>query len=336
MRVIKMKPALFIIHDVKHSGGISYKIQDRESREEGKQELSEWRTTRTIDDKTAFDAARACRSRIETALRKETGAAVSDITGGLFAADMPATWEALERAQEIISEELETFRRDYDSGNKLSSRIIIFKVQGENRALLDALSEQVSDGLDDLKRAVNAADVTQIRAALKSIKGMSQLMPPDAAARLENLMNNYRAKAREINAAVNKQGKSLDEIRQQMDASPIDAASLEIFEPAPDFRPALDTLDAGQFQTEEAETPTGAPTGADTAEFQTEAAPASLPGELDAPAGLQTDETPEADRADDWTETPEAPPAPASAPGLPDDDPDALDVDAAMKAARAK
>lgn len=335
MRTITLKPSLFIIHDVKHSGGIQYRISDRESETEDRTERTNWKTERTISDLDAFNAARATRSRIENLMRSETGAAVSDITGGMFAPDAPETWEALEAAQLKIQEEIETYRRDFDGGNRLTSRVIVFRITGENRQILEALRDQIADGLEALKAAVMDANPDRIRAALKSLKGMDKVLNPEAAARLAGLMDTYRAKAREITAAVKKQGKSIDELRQEMNASPIDAAELAIFEDAPDTIAPLPAIDAAEFQTEEAETAAApAPPTPGALEFETDQTEerAAAPATLD---GLETDTTPAPD-PDQWDDPcPRRRPDPDPDHGAPMLDLDAMDAEAITPAAAA-
>jgi hypothetical protein len=305
MKIISLKPSYFLIHDVKHSGGIHYRIADRETTEEGRTERATWNTTRTIEDKAAFDAARATRARIESIMKQETGAAVSDITGGLFAPATPDTLDAIRRANERITEEIDAYSRDHDGGNRLTSRIIVFKIEGENKALLEAITGQISDALRDLKSAVERADFAAIRAALKSVKGLEKILPDEKAQALTGLVEGMRARARELSKAVNKQGLTLDQITALRDAAPVDMAALEILE-APG---ALDMSapDGGALETDQ--TPDAAPAPAlatfDAAELETDQtpdAPAGAPAPaLDARA-LETDQTSARTRADDWKE----------------------------------
>jgi len=282
MKTINLQPSLLIIHRVTMRGGIRYKILERSEEQQDKQQTAEWKTERVIFDKKEFDKGRALRAKIENLMRTATSAAKSDI--GLFAPDLPDTFEAITTAEREIQALIDTFHASAYY-NKLNSQVITFRIQSDNRQALEAVSDLIQTGLEDLKDAVKNADVKNIRAALKDLKGFDQLLPDTASAELQKLIADMRKKARDINRLVNKQGKALDDsdVIKLMNAAQVDTAEMIIFEtPEQDgTTPELSTFDVSDFTP--TEIPTEAPATSSTAPEQI----------TEAPADFQPDTTPE-------------------------------------------
>jgi len=302
MQIIDLKPSVLILHVVKLRGGISYKVLDRSEEITGKAEKAEWRTERNIFDKEEFDRGRALRAKIETLLRSATSAARSEI--GLFAPDTPDIYEIIKTAEREINELIDGFHSTAFY-NRLSSRVITFRIQSDNAQALEAISDQIQNGLEDLKEATKGADVKKIRAALKDLKGFDKLLPDAKSAELQKLVNDMRGRARTLNKLINKQGKKLDdsEIKKLMDISAVDTAELVIFdaESEPENESTLSTFEASDFFIDN-EPPPPAP------ELEEVTAPA--------PAVIAEDFTPIEIEAPEAKKAPSAAPAPAPAPEL--------------------
>lgn len=321
MRRINLMPSILILHDVKLRGGIQYRVMDRIAELEEKKETAEWKTKRTIFDKVEFDAGRALRARIENLMRTATSAASSDI--GLFAPDTPQTFDAIRDAEREIQALIDTFHTGAYY-NRISSRVITFRIQSDNTQALEAVSDLIQDGLEDLKTAVKAADVKSMRAALKDLKGFDKLLPDTASAELQKLINDMRKKARDLNRLVNKQGKKLDDsdVTTLLDAANIDAAEMVIFEiEETDTGDAIPAADVDEFTPAEIPTAPATVEQAQTdettaADFQPDVTPEPQPatttddnnpaqtltGDILKQPELVTDETPEHQHGDDWKE----------------------------------
>lgn len=288
MKIINLQPSLLIIHDVKLRGGVTYKVVDRDTTEDGRREDTTIKTEKVIYDKPEFDAGRALRARIETLMKNQTEGARSEI--GLFAPDIPATFTAIQNAEREIQSLIDSYHGTAFY-NRITSRVITFRIQSDNRQALEAVSELIETGLDDLKTAVKNADVKNIRLALKGLKGFDKLLPDTASAELQTLINDMRKKARDINRLVNKQGKALDdsEVMKLMNAAAVDAAEMVIFD---DPEPEIDVYASEQLPA------------ADAAEFEM----SEIPTEQAAQAA-QLPDTTAADFQPDSTPEPVAEPA---------------------------
>lgn len=249
MKQITLKPSILIIHNCKLRGGINYRVMERaEERYNERGERAEWRTERVISDKQEFDTARALRARLENAIRTATGAARSDI--GLIAPDAPETFTALEAAEADALAEIDAFHADAYY-TRLQNQIITFKI-GDNDRAVRAVAATISDGLEELRRAVAAVDVKAIRDALKDLKGLDAVLDGPAAPALADMMDTLRQRARTIAAEVKKTGAALDETtaRQFADTAIIEAAELAIFTDTAEAADALDTFDDAELLTD--------------------------------------------------------------------------------------
>lgn len=229
MKNVTLRPSILIIHNLKLRGGISYKVLERsEEAYNDRGERAEWRTERTIPDKTEFDNARALRSRLENAIRTATGAARSDI--GLIAPDAPETFEALERWEAEAAEQIDEFHTTAYYC-RLINQIVTFKI-GDNDRAVKAVAATIEDGINRLREAVAAVDVKAIRDTLKDLRGLDTVLEGPAAGALAGMLDGLRERARKITAEVKKTGAALDEAtaRQFADTAIIEAAELAIFQ----------------------------------------------------------------------------------------------------------
>ena len=319
MRRIPLKPSILILHDVSLTGNVSYKTTSREEETNGKNELVKWETTREIQDKPEHDRARALRARIKTALKTATKGAISDI--GLFAPDIPQTFEAITEAEKEIIQQVDEF----NSGayySRIYSQIITFQITSDNAQALQAISQMITNGLTDLKAAVKAANPDAIRDVLKEMKGLDALLPDAKSEELKKLMDAMKKKARDITKEIKKAGRQLDEseLMKFTTTTGIQAAEMRIFDEIPETGIPAELMTGAtaqelsiDFTAEAAPTPTTETPRTDSGEdYRPDNGPETAPQPVNGPTAeelqtaaataLQPDQTPEGSRLNDWTD----------------------------------
>lgn len=306
MRVLKLKPSLFIIHTVKHTSGLSYRQEGREERQEGRSEITTYTGIKTIADVDEYKRARAVRAQIETKLtgKEGLGAVKSAFAGGLFAPDTPQTWERLQTLQDEITTILDDFRATARI-EQITSRIIVFKIMGENRMLLESITDQIIEALENMREAVASADPKRIRKALQDARGLPAILPPAQSAALGALMNDLSSRARKITKLAGEQGANLDQWTALSDTAPIDAAALELFDEAGTIEADnLPIIDSGSLDIEGGALDVFEAAQIDAADIDETEAAALEADTLDA---AQIDNSELYDKAQDWADTEQEP-----------------------------
>lgn len=236
INVSQLKPAVILVHRCSRRGGVTYshqkeifieKAEDNAQRRESKK----WEGERTIHNVEEFQEGQKLQSACKYAV-----AALGRKTALGILVD--------ESRLSDIDEEIKEWSQKIDKFNaaakftRIENFIMKFIVSGDNKKVLEMMLRDLAELLEQLTKAMSAADPKSIREVLQKLKNSTELLPAVAADLVENAVSGAKEKAREIakaqsalkNAVEDREERlvELEILKKKIDLSPVKAARFAV------------------------------------------------------------------------------------------------------------
>jgi hypothetical protein len=222
-----LKPCDFVWCRISVNGGCRYRRDNPDIETEDKREVARWGTEREIDDTDEHAAAQALRNRIKRAMFNLGAKA-----GGSLLIIGVDNRELFTRTERKLRAEVEVDQFNAQSRyTKVTMNVSRWRIRGENEDVLKDLLSGLRGTLDDLKRALKAADYKDIRKVVLRLKGYDMVLPEEANDFLERAIADARAQATAIRKEVEKRGREAEELQDEISTSSVDYARFALMEP---------------------------------------------------------------------------------------------------------
>jgi len=200
-------------------GGLHYHHSDRRQEVDGKQEKTHWATDKTVEDVEERAAAVNLCAKIKRQMRS----IAADSVIGLI-----CPRGALEQLQEKADELREEVREHNADArhSRVDFNIVPFEILPENLEAAEAIKQQIQESLASLTEALDRSDPKDIRAVIAGMKGLDGIVSEDQGDVLKEAIQSARAAATTIVKEVEKEGKAIEEVRREINTSPIEVARL--------------------------------------------------------------------------------------------------------------
>lgn len=251
-RMITLRESVLIVLNTRMVGGIKYQREELGQKVEDKTEMTEWKTLKIVDDVDETKLAIITRSKMRSLVTRHCKPTVM---GLVCTKDNEAELDkGLQEAEELA--------REFNEKAKTCRLGVIgvkFDVQSDNEQAARVIAGQIKQVVEDLSAAIKEADVIKIREVLASARGLDDLLPDkQGGIALSEAMRAARVAATTIKREVEKKARDIEDVRQELDLTPIESARAFFL----DFS---DDVDAGaavpvvaqqvEIEEEEQETP---------------------------------------------------------------------------------
>jgi hypothetical protein len=217
LNTVVFKPSILLGRSITRVGGVLYTRQDGHVAVEDGREEKTWTTTRVTEDleeyKESERLASECRRAIDTV-------AVATRVGLIVPLEKEAELdEAIILVRKKIAEKNGVWKH-----SKLSCSFIKARIATDDQQAAMAIGQELSGFMKELTGALDSLDVKKIRSVVASVKGMDSLLPAEASKTLHEAMAAARAAANTISKEVEKKGRRIEEVREELNLAPIDVA----------------------------------------------------------------------------------------------------------------
>ena len=185
-----LRPGFLISLKTSVRGNVQYQKRDLGDAvtEDGKQ-VAEWETTRVINDPVEFKAAGEARGKARSMIN-------SVCVQSAFGLLCP------EKAQEELDNAIKSAHAVVDAFNqtaqltRVSVYVMVGKIASDDVEAVKAINSEVSDLLGQMEQGLRNLDVKSIRDAAAKAKGISQMLSPEAAVRIQLAVDAARGAAK--------------------------------------------------------------------------------------------------------------------------------------------
>jgi hypothetical protein len=228
---LSLKPSLLVAVQISRVGGVTY-ARGAASEESGDNyEKKTWETTKEIPNvaefKTAEAAAAECR-RLISAICYRTS------FGLLCSKDRE---KELTEAVKVVKAKIADVNSALQTV-RLTASVIRAEISSSDQEAAQAVVQEIGGFLAELTSAVEACDVKKIRQTVGAVKGIESLLPEIQSQSLRSAIAAAKKAASTIVKEVQKKERTIDEVRRELDLSPIDAARMMFVEPDAGTAPA--------------------------------------------------------------------------------------------------
>lgn len=203
--VSTLRPGLLVSLKTSVTGNVRYNKEDIErdhKTEDGKRKAT-WQTERVIDDPEEHERATKARSKALSLIRN---VCVRSAFGLLCAEiDGDKLQRAISEARDIADEFNSTATL-----TRVKIYIIMGRVAADDVEAVKAINSEITGLMRDMEDGLANLDVDKVRAAANSAKNISQMLSPDAAARVKTAIELARSSARKIAAAGEEAAQEVD------------------------------------------------------------------------------------------------------------------------------
>lgn len=191
-----LRPGLLVSVKTSVTGNVSYIKRDLEDRKIGDDgiERATWETTREVVDAKEQEAATKVRNKARTAIAR---VCVTSAFGFLCREDREAD---LAKAVAEAREYCDAFNATA-TVTRLKFLVYSGRVASDDVEAVKAINSEVRELVSAMERGVKALDVEEIRDAANRLKAMSEMLTPDASARVFIAIEAARKTASTIKAA---------------------------------------------------------------------------------------------------------------------------------------
>jgi len=206
-----LRPCLLVAVNVSRSGGQHYTREDEEKLDATKdgEVRTKWTTKKIIDNEEEFNEAASLQSRCK---RDATKLGRHTPVGIVVAADKRDQvqqyrdeWRDIFRA---FNNAVETVRVDFSC--------MVFRITGDNVQELEAVLDELRDGLEELERAYQSADPGTIRDIVKRMNGFADILPERVATKMELAVKAAKKRANAISKAETRMDRIRTKINKEL------------------------------------------------------------------------------------------------------------------------
>jgi hypothetical protein len=210
-----LTPGYLVAFRTSITGNVDYSklIIESEHRVKGGANRAKWETTRTIEDPKEHAAAKTARGQACAAIRR----VCIQSAFGLLCPE--------KKASELTAAIAEA-RRYADAFNKKAKITRLFvdalpgRVAQDDVQAVRAITSEVTELLAAMEKGVANVDAEAVRAAAARVKGLGEMLAPDAAEKVKAAVEVARQAARQIVKAGNKAAQEIDlEVIKQIAAA---------------------------------------------------------------------------------------------------------------------
>lgn len=212
-----LKPGLLVNLKTQVSGGVHYQRDDVKQEIEGKTEINQWMTLRTIDDVAEHKAATEARSAATGEIRKVCIATSFGLLCPLSnAADLE---DAINKAQAIVTKHNE--RANY-------TRVKIYVLRGQiadsDEQAQRAVAAEVAELLEQMKKGIESVSPETIRDAANRATRLGRMLDARQSETVNEAVAAARKAARSIVKRIEKAGEDAKIVLAEINSTPINAA----------------------------------------------------------------------------------------------------------------
>ena len=233
MYTATIKPGCLISIKTTCHGGVQYNRVDMGLEYDGNgQEISEWQTTRVIEDKTEHERSVQVRAKCSNILRL---ACISTPFGSICPEEKIDEFMVIyENARKLAEEFNESAQNIRITINMMRGRI----ASDDQEAVRSMISEmrELAQAMDT---AISSGDVKAIREAAGMALRMGAMLDESVGDRISEAVKAARKAAREIVKRVEKKGEKLEEVVNEQNTQPIDQMRVAFL----DLEMSLETSD---------------------------------------------------------------------------------------------
>lgn len=228
MQRLTLKPSVLVAASLTRTGGVSYAREVLNESQDDDHEIREWKTTRDVPKLSQLKKAEAVASQC----RRLLGEVCYRTSFGLVCAKErePQLLDAAKQIRQLVEQaNLEL------NGIRLHVSLIRGEIVSDDQAAAEAILQDLAGFFTTLQGAVEGCDVKQIRQTLATMRGVEQLLEPAQSETLQAAVRAAKHAAGQIAKEVEKKGREISEVVQELDLSAIDVARTMFleFEPAP-------------------------------------------------------------------------------------------------------
>ena len=230
-RTLTLRDSVFLVLTTRLVGGIKYDREELGGDVKSGTEILEWKTRRTIENVEEHRKAVATRSKMRSIVTKNC---ISTMMGLICPkVDELKLDESLGEAERIAKEFNETAKTC-----RLGVIGMKWDVQSDNDKAAKLIAGQIKNMLSDLDAAIKEANVEKIREILASTKGLDETIPDNKGGTvLAEAMRAARVAATTIRREFEKKARDIEEVKRELDTTPIDSARAFFLDFADDVTP---------------------------------------------------------------------------------------------------
>lgn len=233
MQRLTLKPSVLVAASLTRTGGVSYAREVLNESQDDDHEIREWKTTRDVPKLSQLKKAEAVASQC----RRLLGEVCYRTSFGLVCAKErePQLLDAATQIRQLVEQaNLEL------NGIRLHVSLVRGEIVSDDRAAAaEAILQDLAGFFTELQGAVEGCDVKKIRQTLATMRGVEQLLEPGQSETLQAAVKAAKHAAGQIAKEVEKKGREISEVVQELDLSAIDVARTMFleFEPARPVEP---------------------------------------------------------------------------------------------------
>ena len=216
MNEVTIKPGFLISIKTTCNGGVQYQRMDIDTKGDGNgREITEWQTTRVIEDKDEHQRSVLVRAKCSNMLRL---ACISTPFGYICPeSKMDSFMEIYEDAQRRALE----FNASA-SYTRITVNMMRGRIATDDDAAIKSMMSEMETLAQTMTSAIARGDVKAIRDAATMAKQMGGMLDETAQEKVTKAVEAARKAARDIVKRVEKKGEKLEQVIGEQNVSPID------------------------------------------------------------------------------------------------------------------
>jgi gas vesicle protein len=209
MRTTILRPNYIVELKSTVKGGIAYNREDLNCENTNGTEVSQWQTTRTIDDKEEYELAIKTRGKATSEIRKVCHAT----SFGLLC--------PLDKGKELEEaiKEAKRIAREFNDQAQYS-RVDIYTLKGEistsDREAVRTISNEVMTLIAKMEEGINNLDVNKIRTVANDAKQIVDTLENEQSELLSDAIKQARKAARTIVKRIEKEGEQAEAVMAEV------------------------------------------------------------------------------------------------------------------------
>jgi hypothetical protein len=186
-----LRPGLLVSLKTSLRGNVKYDKRDIDEHAQESTVVTEWNTTRTIDNIAEYEAGKKAQSRASSIIRS----VCTKSAFGLLCPEAQA-WrldDAMTQARAVVDAFNATAQL-----SRLSVNIIAGKIASDDVEAVRAINSEVRDLIDAMADGMQKLDVKAIRDAADKARDVGNMLSPDASVRVAVAIKTARDAAKQI------------------------------------------------------------------------------------------------------------------------------------------
>lgn len=242
-----IKPGILVSLKTRVVGGISYVKSDIAEETDGKTEIKQWHTTKTVVDADEVERAQLARSRAATAVR-------SCCIGTPFGLLCPASRVEELDAAVIRARSLTDSHNDASVHTTVELFVLRGQVASDDVEAMRAIGAEMAALSEDMKAGIDNVNPKRIREAAKRAKELGAMLDEANQEKVKAAVLSARKAARDIVRRIEKGGENAQKVIQDLDTANVVGlkfAFLDVDSTSDAESPAADADRFGAIEAEE-------------------------------------------------------------------------------------